>query len=260
MPEWRPPGGPADGAADPLRARRRGPHGGAGAGPRRTALAAGPHRPRDPVVVMAAATGHSPTSATSPASATASWPRRRSSPRSIWTSSVAWPAVPRAFTLAGGPGVAVHRLIALLSACVGLGLLGQEGEAYVNAPPPPPTSCAARPCTSATTFASRSLGSLPTLRHLELALAGERIDFYGKIKVPPRRVGSASPSTRARWGRRTWRAGLVDLAGCRTLLDVGGGSGAFSIALCRRHPELSATILDFPSVRPIAEEMVSRPG
>jgi ubiquinone/menaquinone biosynthesis C-methylase UbiE len=53
-------------------------------------------------------------------------------------------------------------------------------------------------------------------------------------------------------------AGLVDLAGCRTLLDVGGGSGAFSIALCRRHPELSATILDFPSVRPTADELSDR--
>ena len=29
-------------------------------------------------------------------------------------------------------------------------------------------------------------------------------------------------------------------------LDVGGGSGAYSLAFCAANPELSATILDFP--------------
>src|SRR5262249_8756035 len=47
---------------------------------------------------------------------------------------------------------------------------------------------------------------------------------------------------------------------CRTLLDVGGGSGAFSIELCRRHPGLRATIVDFPSVASTAEEMIAKAG
>jgi ubiquinone/menaquinone biosynthesis C-methylase UbiE len=40
--------------------------------------------------------------------------------------------------------------------------------------------------------------------------------------------------------------------GAIRLLDVGGGSGAFSIALCRRFPTLRATILDFPAVVEVA--------
>jgi len=100
----------------------------------------------------------------------------------------------------------------------------------------------------------------PTLGHLEMALAGERVDFYAKIQDPAeaRRFSIAQHS--GSLGPAHVAAGLVDLAGCRTLLDVGGGSGAFSIALCRRHPELSATILDFPSVRPTAEELVGQAG
>ena len=55
-------------------------------------------------------------------------------------------------------------------------------------------------------------------------------------------------------------AALVDLSACRKLLDVGGGSGAFSIGLCQVNPQLQATILDFPSVIEVAREFVARAG
>jgi 2-polyprenyl-3-methyl-5-hydroxy-6-metoxy-1,4-benzoquinol methylase len=34
--------------------------------------------------------------------------------------------------------------------------------------------------------------------------------------------------------------------GARAMLDIGGSHGYFSVALCRRHPQLTATILDLP--------------
>jgi 2-polyprenyl-3-methyl-5-hydroxy-6-metoxy-1,4-benzoquinol methylase len=34
--------------------------------------------------------------------------------------------------------------------------------------------------------------------------------------------------------------------GARAMLDIGGSHGYFSVALCRRHPRLTATILDLP--------------
>lgn len=55
-------------------------------------------------------------------------------------------------------------------------------------------------------------------------------------------------------------AARVDLSGCRRLLDVGGGSGAFSITLCRKHPELMATVLDFPNVLEVARRFVANAG
>lgn len=52
-------------------------------------------------------------------------------------------------------------------------------------------------------------------------------------------------------------AAQIDLSSRRRLLDVGGGSGAFSITLCRLHPQLAATILDFPNVIGVARQRVA---
>lgn len=55
-------------------------------------------------------------------------------------------------------------------------------------------------------------------------------------------------------------AAVVDLSGCRQLLDVGGGSGAFAITLCRQHPGLRATVLDFPNVVKVGRRFVAKAG
>jgi peroxiredoxin/predicted O-methyltransferase YrrM len=55
-------------------------------------------------------------------------------------------------------------------------------------------------------------------------------------------------------------ADSLDLAATRRLLDVGGGSGAYAIALARRWPELECTIFDLPAVCEIAREYVERAG
>jgi SAM-dependent methyltransferase len=162
-------------------------------------------------------------------------------------------------TLARESGVAPARLVALLSACVGLGLLDKVDDRYVNAPAAATYLVRSAPMYFGDYFRFQIARQIyPTLAHLEAALAGERVDFYAKIQgaEDARRFSLAQHS--GSLGPAHVVAGLVDLAGCRTLLDVGGGSGAFSIALCRRHPELRATILDFSSVRPTAEEMVSQ--
>ena len=43
----------------------------------------------------------------------------------------------------------------------------------------------------------------------------------------------------------------------RRLLDVGGGHGYYAIAFCRRHPRLSATVLDQPQAVPAAEHTIA---
>jgi ubiquinone/menaquinone biosynthesis C-methylase UbiE len=62
------------------------------------------------------------------------------------------------------------------------------------------------------------------------------------------------------FARGLMATGQVDLSGRRKLLDVGGGSGAFSIGLCQLHPELSATILDFPNVLEVARKLAAKAG
>jgi (2Fe-2S) ferredoxin/predicted O-methyltransferase YrrM len=52
----------------------------------------------------------------------------------------------------------------------------------------------------------------------------------------------------------------VGAAGVRLMLDIGGGSGAYSIAFAKANPELMADILDLPSVTPIAQSHIEEGG
>jgi SAM-dependent methyltransferase len=57
-------------------------------------------------------------------------------------------------------------------------------------------------------------------------------------------------------------AGSLDLAGVDRLLDLGGGSGVMSLALLRRHPHLTAVVVDVANVcsagREIAHDLSER--
>jgi predicted O-methyltransferase YrrM len=52
----------------------------------------------------------------------------------------------------------------------------------------------------------------------------------------------------------------VDFTGFKRLLDVGGGSGAFDIELCRQYPHLRATVYDLAHVAEIAARNAAEAG
>jgi predicted O-methyltransferase YrrM len=68
---------------------------------------------------------------------------------------------------------------------------------------------------------------------------------------------------------QTWMVAIARLTGgeivrklrlpptARRLLDVGGGHGMYSMALCRRYPELSATVFDSPEALKAAESNIA---
>ncbi|HZT28484.1 MAG TPA: methyltransferase [Bryobacteraceae bacterium] len=53
---------------------------------------------------------------------------------------------------------------------------------------------------------------------------------------------------------------VVGVAGVRRLLDIGGGSGAYSIAFAKASPALHAEVLDLASVVPIARKHILEAG
>ena len=55
-------------------------------------------------------------------------------------------------------------------------------------------------------------------------------------------------------------AGKFDFSGYRNMVDLGGGSGACSIAACTANPDLKSVIVDFPNVLKIAEEIIAQEG
>jgi hypothetical protein len=57
-----------------------------------------------------------------------------------------------------------------------------------------------------------------------------------------------------------WQLSGIDLTGIDTMLDVGGGSGAFSMEFISRKPEIEATVFDLPGVVPITREFIQKEG
>jgi SAM-dependent methyltransferase len=55
-------------------------------------------------------------------------------------------------------------------------------------------------------------------------------------------------------------AALVPVAQPRRMVDVAGGHGGFSMAMCRRHPGLHATVLDLPPSAAVGRRIVAELG
>lgn len=53
---------------------------------------------------------------------------------------------------------------------------------------------------------------------------------------------------------------IIDLTGLYRLLDVGGGSGAYSIAFCRAKPDLEAVVFELPDVVPLTKQYIEEAG
>jgi SAM-dependent methyltransferase len=82
--------------------------------------------------------------------------------------------------------------------------------------------------------------------------------------------GTLSPEEwrRYQWGMRdlstapakelAWRAPMPKAA--KTLLDIGGSHGFYSVELCRRYPGLVASILELPQAIPTAAEILAKEG
>jgi acetylserotonin N-methyltransferase len=81
----------------------------------------------------------------------------------------------------------------------------------------------------------------------------------GKVEIEQARMIAAfmhSHSVPAALGM----ARNVDFEGVTRLLDVGGGSGCFCIALAQRHPRLRCTIMELPAMCEVAKEYVAAAG
>jgi ubiquinone/menaquinone biosynthesis C-methylase UbiE len=160
--------------------------------------------------------------------------------------------------LAARTGLAENRTRTLLRALAALGLVVAEDGGYANAP------ASARYLVRG---ARQELGEYfrlqvgrqiyPALVHLDAGLSGTggAFDTLAGLLADPdeartftvaQHAGSLAPARLL--------ADRLDLGSARSLLDVGGGSGAFSIALCAANSRLHATVLDLPAVLPVAAD------
>ena len=165
--------------------------------------------------------------------------------------------------LAEDAGIAENRLLTLLAALKSLGLVSETGGRLVNAPATSRYLVAGAPgdFRDYVRFVNGAFG-YESFRHLDEALRGERVfpdkGFYEGLAyeggIGGERFSSAQHT--GSLGPARLMAKRVDLKDRRKLLDVGGGSGAYSIAFCAANPQLSATILDFPQTVETAKRYV----
>ncbi len=162
-------------------------------------------------------------------------------------------------TLVEETGLAANRLATLMTTCVSLGLLAKDGEIFRNAPASERFLVPDRPTYFGDYYRFQIDRQVyPCLERLDDGLRGESVEglYTGEFADPARANDFTRGQHAGSLGPAHVLARTIDLDGRRTLLDVGGGSGAFSIALCRRHPQLTATVLDFPAVIEVAKRFV----
>jgi SAM-dependent methyltransferase len=53
---------------------------------------------------------------------------------------------------------------------------------------------------------------------------------------------------------------IIDLSGIKSILDIGGGSGAYSMEFVSKKPEIAATVFDLPNVIPITKKFLDKEG
>ena len=161
--------------------------------------------------------------------------------------------------LAEDTGIGENRLETLLTACVSLGLMERHDGGFVNAPASQQYLVSSSPRYFGDYLRFQIDRQLyPLLSNLDDALLGQAPASLYDLMADPE---EAHHFTRAQHVGSLGPAAVmqkqVELSEATSLLDVAGGSGAFSITLCKRFPRLRATILDFPTVAPLAERFIA---
>ena len=165
--------------------------------------------------------------------------------------------------LADCTGVDIGRLRTLTSSLIALRLLIREGERYANAPAVSRYLIPGAPAYFGDYYRLQVARQIyPALMHLEAGVRGDVSDLaHQSTEAMLSDPAEAEAFTRAQHAGSTGPALLLarrfDLGEPLNLLDVAGGSGAFSIALCNRYPHLKATIIDFPTVVASAGQFVA---
>ena len=160
-------------------------------------------------------------------------------------------------------GVAANRLRTLLAALTAIGLVARQGSTYRNAPASERYLVRGVPAYFGEYYRFQIDRQIyPALAHLDAGIAGDTqrlaFDSLAGLTGDPEEADAFTRAQHAgSMGPAVMLARNIDLTGAKRLLDVGGGSGAFSIALCQRNPELRGTVLDFPNVIDVAQRFVA---
>ncbi len=176
--------------------------------------------------------------------------------------------------LGGGPATAVQVAAQLglpprgaervLNACAALGFVTKEGDSYRNSPLADAFLTKGKPGyvgnlikqTNDRFLAWTKMAEAVKMDKPVLPLTGAEL-FNAPADVLDNYVHGLFDLGK---GLAARIAGLVDLSACRSLLDVAGGSGVYSIVLCRQCPQLKSTVFDLPPILQRTRKIIEREG
>lgn len=146
----------------------------------------------------------------------------------------------------------------LLDACAALGLTEKHGDRYRNSPEAQTFLASGSPAdlSGAIRYNRDVYAAWGNLRQL--------VRTGRPVERPETHLGDDAERTRAFVLSMHGRAlgigraviPLLDLSACKTLFDVGGGPGAYSVLAAQAYPGLQCTVLDLPEVVNIAAELI----
>jgi len=168
--------------------------------------------------------------------------------------------------LAADMNLAINRLETLLTALTSLGLLSKNTDGYANAPGSNEYLVPGKPNYFGDYFQLQTDRFIyPAFDGLTSLIRGDGGSaVWGEYEDLMRDAARAETFSRGQHagslGPATALAKHADFSSREHLLDVGGGSGAFTIMLCRHNPGLHATILDFSNALRVARSFVDEAG
>ncbi|TQN28385.1 ubiquinone/menaquinone biosynthesis C-methylase UbiE [Haloactinospora alba] len=154
----------------------------------------------------------------------------------------------------------------LLTACAALGLLEREGERFVPAPVAEHYLVRGRPYYIGDYIRMLRDYAYPGWMGITEAVRSDRPSR--RIPEPDRGIFDTSNRPELFWEGMDQMSALtgnvfateVGIGSSERLLDVGGGAAGFTIELCRRFPELRATVYDLPHVCQLATTRIRDAG
>jgi 3-hydroxy-5-methyl-1-naphthoate 3-O-methyltransferase len=156
----------------------------------------------------------------------------------------------------------------LLTGCAALGLLEKDGGRYRNSPLAEEFLVRSKPYYFGGFVKMLDQRLYPGWGKLTEAIRSNRPTTWDPDKQESLYAGEDPAMLTLFWEAMhsvstfTARAAAeaVDFSHFQQLMDVGGGSGAYDIELCRRYPHLRATVYDLPFVTKIAADKIAAAG
>ena len=162
-------------------------------------------------------------------------------------------------TLARRIGANRDGIFRLLRALQEMGYVEHAQEGYSNTLASKYFLCKSSPYFMGSWFRLNAM-DWPAWGELTEAIRSGRPPTAGSIFADPERLGVLlhAAHERARLFHVQELLATLDLSGVGRFLDLGGGAGTYSMALCEANPGTHATIFDLPAAIAIARKVVSR--